>query len=992
MSAGAAFSQFLSSTLVGRDEERRAIAAFFDADTPVMVLEGEAGIGKSRLLREAVIEAERRGLNVLRGYSDQAAAGTPFSLIADILERCAGDTPLEGLPPGVVGMLSRIAPSLGPTPESPGDGVEDSELPQRVGLAFIRVVQSLQQRRPTLLVLEDLHWADEPSLHVLHALARRTTGARVVLTCRPEDAGQGVTHLLAELERHRMSLTIAVRRLDLAQTAIMVAGIVGNREAMRRGALEQFFQLTQGNPFFVEELLKSLAVAGHVNLDDKVMASSLVNVPLPRTVTDAVVQRLGYLSPVAARVIAVAAAVGQRFDFDVLRVVTGLEEQVLLQAVRELVSAQLVAEEGNDAFGFRHALTRVAIYEGLLTRERTALHREVASAMEAMGSARFSRADLADQLFRAEEWESACRHCIAAGEEALAYGAPAAAERYFAQALVAAESGGIQVPVTARRGRGKALETLGDFAAARDDYEGVLRLARDISDRQLEWQSLIDLGFLALAGGYMDSEPYFRKALALAESLGDPRIEARSLNRLGNWALNVGRLAEAQQRHDAALAIFEDLGDDRGIAETLDLRGMTAVLAGDLLGAVHSYDRAKGLFESLGERQLLSGALATRPSGGAHLVFELAALAMPPPDGSNSHRRAVAIADDIQSPAARAYALMQVAGSAGGRGDYADAFRAIDMAIEAATEINHRQWLVGASWVRGVLLLEIGLADRAEEALREALNLARSTGSTHWVVSVVNTLALALIDAGNLREAGQLIDETATLGVPEDSMDSRYVAFAEAHLCLARGDFNLARARADALLAPLPGPPWAAPRVTMLRGEAMLRSGDAAAAVSVLEQAGAEAERIGALPVLRRILTLLGEAQTVLGRGDLGLATYQRARDVAEAIGATIPDLEWREQFYRYASRSLPPAVRRRPLGAAARGAGVLSQRERDVVVLVARGLSNREIADTLVVSERTAATHVSNILAKLGFGSRAQIASWAVANRVDGQSGDQNS
>src|SRR6185437_8899033 len=172
---------------------------------------------------------------------------------------------------------------------------------------------------------------------------------------------------------------------------------------------------------------------------------------------------------------------------------------------------------------------------------------------------RFAEADLAHQLFQAQDWAGACYHSRLAGDDAARLSAPAAVETNYTRALLAAESGGLPVPLDVLRGRGKALEALGELSRARADYELGLHEARQRAARESEWQSLVDLGFVTLSAGYTESEAYFTEALTLAEELGDPRLIATSFNRVGNWALNTGRFREALDRHRAALGLFEQL-------------------------------------------------------------------------------------------------------------------------------------------------------------------------------------------------------------------------------------------------------------------------------------------------------------------------------------------------------------------------------------------------------------------------------------------------
>jgi tetratricopeptide (TPR) repeat protein len=274
----------------------------------------------------------------------------------------------------------------------------------------------------------------------------------------------------------------------------------------------------------------------------------------------------------------------------------------------------LVAEVDNraDQFAFRHALTRQAVYEPLLGRERRALHRRVGETIEQLfaGAAEPRLEDLAYHFSEAGDWAKALVYAERAGERADALYAPAAAVEHYARAMEAARRQAMPVPPRLHRARGLAYERLGTFDLAWADHEAALVAARVAGDRHAEWQALLDLGFLWAGRAYEQTRAYFAEALGLARALDDPPALARSLNRVGNWHVNVEQPAEGERHHREALAIFEHLDDRRGIAETLDLLGLAEYMRGNPVEAVGYLDRAIALFRELDDRASLTSALA----------------------------------------------------------------------------------------------------------------------------------------------------------------------------------------------------------------------------------------------------------------------------------------------------------------------------------------------------------------------------------------------
>src|SRR6185437_493689 len=237
-----------------------------------------------------------------------------------------------------------------------------------------------------------------------------------------------------------------------------------------------------------------------------------------------------------------------------------------------------------------------------------------------------------------------------------------AAIDYFTWALEAADHLSTSPPTTPAfyRARGQAYETLGEFEHALQDYTRALGAAHIINDRHAEWQSAIDLGFLWAGRDYAKTETWFQQALALAQALDDPTLHARSLNRVGNWHLNVEQPGEALRYHREALSIFEKLNDLRGIAETLDLLGMTSYLGGNLIQGAAYYKEAVELFSETGNRQGLTSGLATLTMRGPTFHTDMMVAAGSLAEAQLDAESALKIAHEIGHRSAEVYALFQL--------------------------------------------------------------------------------------------------------------------------------------------------------------------------------------------------------------------------------------------------------------------------------------------------------------------------------------------
>lgn len=983
--------------LIGRAPELEALASALEgaiagAGRAVLVA-GEAGIGKSRLLAEAAAEAARRGVRFLPGNAYEADRDVPFAPLADLLRGIGAACPddddlLRCLGPAASALLE-LAPELAyrmpdVLPPAP---TEPEQRKRRLYAALTDVLLGLAHERPAVIAIEDLHWADETSLDFLLQLARRLPRepALLVVTYRSDEVHPALRHFLAALDRERLATEVPLAPLEVPEVAEMLRAIFSLSRAARPDLLAALYGLTEGNPFFIEEVLHVLVASGDIfYADGDWDRKPLDELRIPRTVHDAVQRRAERLGDDAAKALRLAAVVGRRFDFALLREVGGYDEERLLGLLKELIAAQLLVEETDERFAFRHALTRQAVYAELLARERRLLHRTVAETLERRAAEvpDAALADLAYHYFAAGDWEKAANYARRVGERALALFAPGAAVEHFTRALEAAAHLGAAPPVAVLRSRGAAYETLGDFERARADHERALDLADAAGDWREACQALRDLGMLWSGRDYDRAGVYYRRAHERARTAGDPITIACSLNSLGNWLLNVDEPAEARRHHEEALAVFEAAGDRRGVAETLDFLGMTSYLGGDLVVGTRYYQRAVPLLRELNERKLLASALATMALRGTSWQTDTMVPAAETLSASMiESREALAVAREIGWPAGEAFAYLTLTYALGSHGDYAAAIESVRAGLEIAREIEHRQWLCGLGCVGGALHLDMFALDDARETLDEALRLARAIGSWHWIRCTSGFLAVCLVERGELGEAAAVLDAALPRGTLPLSLGQRQAWCGRIRLALARGEPDRALALSDQLaVAPNAHGPEDLPRVAWLRGRALAALGRHDEAERMLLAAERLTEAHEARPLLWRVRADLCALAMARGRRDEASRHADAARDVFAALAANIPDAGMRITFVERATARIPslistPAPRRTP---ASETPGGLTAREREVAALVAQGCSNRAIAEQLVVSERTVESHVTNILGKLGFTARSQIAAWA--------------
>lgn len=971
---------FLTPVFVGRREEIRQLDATLTAVQAgagrCVLVSGEAGIGKSRLLAEIRDRAAGIGFTPLAGRCFEQDRSFPYAPLIDVLrpflaQGAVADRldALGPLAPELVKLLPELE-TLGLAMQ-PAPPLESEVEQRRLFEALTSLFLHQAQAGPVLLIVEDLHWSDQASLEFLLYLVRRMAEhpMLLLLSRRSADAQAGLVELLAGLDREPIAQEIMLDPLTRAEVAELLKAILGQPQALSAEFVGTIYSLTEGNPFFAEEICTSLIASGDIYYaGNQWRRKPLSQIDIPDSVQRLVQQRLGQISQPARQLIDLAAVSGRSFDFAVLQALTGHSDSELLARVKELMAAQLVVEESAEQFAFRHALTREALYARLLARERQALHGQLAQAIEHIHAAALEAhlEALAYHFYEGALWSKALEYAQRAGEKALALYAPHAAVEQFTRAVRAAGRLSQSPPSALYRLRGQAFDTLGDFDRAREDYEVALSAAQAAGEQPAAWQALLDLGLLWASRDYERTGGYCRQALDLARSMGDPAAIGHSLNRLGNWLMNSGQPFEALDYHREALDLFETLDDRAGIAATLDLLAMTSNQCGDGAATVTYYERAIPLLRELNDRQTLASSLTMLSN---YTLDEVLV------------REAIELTREIDWRAGEAYALSYLGSLLAYRGDYGQGLSAAQSGLELAQAIDHRLWQVWGHIVLGVIYLELLAPDEAYRHLRSGRAMATEVGASFMIGFATGFLASTCLLLDRPDEAARLLPErlAGQIVVGDYSL-----AKASVELALTRQDPTHALQVLDRMELPdrmssLGAIAYYYGSVLQLRGEILMRLDRLEEAEADLQSSLVLYQEQGIRMGLWRTQLALGKLYQARADSYRAEAAFAAARTLIEELAATVLEDGLRENFRRRAMALIPPAQPLTPRQAAKAEFGGLTKRERQVAVVVAQGLSNQEIADELVVSVKTVEAHVSRILSKLGFSSRAQIAAWAV-------------
>lgn len=539
--------------LIGRATEmarlREAVESASLGKGRLVAVVGEAGIGKSRLVSEICVEAADRGIRVLVGRSYEAERILAFGVWVDALRAARlGDDPelLDALGPTWRAELARLLPELVAPGSPPTTGSTDYRW---LFESVARLVERLAARQPLLVVLEDLHWADDISVRLLAFLGRRlsTWSVVVLVTAREEDLVEAPTlrRTLEDLAREG-AIAIALGRLSRDETLALVRTL--SRAAGADSALaslgERVWVASEGNPFMVVETVRAL--------DESDGSPPLARALLPDRVRAVIERRLDRLSGPAQELVAVAAVISHEFDFALLHHASGLGEAAAAALVEELVRHRILHGLG-ERFDFTHDRIRETVYRGLLEPRRKLLHRKVAEAIETLhaGDIEPYHVTLGLHYREGERWDKAAAYLRRAGLAAAARAAHREAVACFEQALLALERLPASAPTHAeavdlRFDLRNSLFPLGEDERLYEHLRAAERLAEGLHDsRRLAWASSYMSNYFWRTTDYRRALEAAQRALAIAATRDDRRLEVATNLRLGQAYISTGDYRQA---------------------------------------------------------------------------------------------------------------------------------------------------------------------------------------------------------------------------------------------------------------------------------------------------------------------------------------------------------------------------------------------------------------------------------------------------------------
>jgi hypothetical protein len=862
---------------VGREQAqvrlRDASEAASEGRRGLVFVGGEPGIGKTSLAAAFAGEARDGGATVLYGRCDEDAL-TPYQPFVEVITHCVVHGRIDELREELrfeLEELGRLVPELRrylPVMRDSSAGMPDAER-YRLFEAVVATLSRLSGTGTLVLILDDLHWADPPTIRLLRHVARAPQPERLLVVGAFRDVelepGSPLSELLADMRREDGFTLLSLGGLDDREARELIS--TQRPEELPPGAAERLREMTAGNPFFLGEALRVLAESGEEGMSAEV---ALERLGLPEGVREVVLQRIERVGPHARELLTLAAVAGDPFRIGVLEAVGdggGDTVEVLERAGR----ARLLVETGQaDSLAFSHALIREALYGDLSDARRIRLHEQVAETLESRrAELRPLPAELARHYFEA-------RHAV--GPEPAIHWAREAADR--AAKSLAWEEAAVQLE--------RALEA------------DSLRDAANPEDR---CELLLDLGSTRLRAGH----PGFRRTFAEAAELA----KGRSPRQLGLAAIGYGgRYYEAGVIDDALIALLEDalasVGSEHGDLRARLLARLAEILhfAGEQERALSLSEEALGLARRLGDAEVLAAALAGRHVAllhVAHLEERLPVHA----EMLDVARRTGDREREVEGLNARIFDLLQL-------GQVADARQELEKLRELAEELRQplfRHSVVG--WACSFAQLE-GRLEEAERLAVESFEI-RTRLETHDAASVFAAQLFAIRRTqGRLGEllpaVEEFIEQYPRLAAWRAALPLILHAAGEAK----RARAELARLGSD--LGAIPGDFFWLTAMSML-GEGAAVLGDARLAADVYQRLAPYASRtiqVGYSGNQGPVAAVLGLLAVTLERREAARSHFEEARRQSADSGAVIFEVRAAAELATLLSRSEDPADRKR--------------------------------------------------------------------------------
>ncbi len=728
------------------------------------LIAGEPGSGKTRLARELAVYAELNGATLLYGGCYEFEATTPYLPFVESLTRWARETDQHYLDE-VVGKSGSILGALVNEirerlePRSITAKLSPHEERMRLFDAISRLLQSLTNRRPILLFLDDLQWADQGSLALLSYLLRNMSQSRCLIVGTYRDIEVDQSHPLAasvdDWNRGRLVSRFRLPRLTAGSTRKMICRLLGQESISDRLA-NVIFEETDGNPFFVEELVKFLIDEGNIFREhDEWQLCSETQLTIPPSIKTAIGRRVGQLSPSCSDMLRLASVLGKQFGYSELDAVSSMDEETLLNSIDEAIRAQVLVSTVAEEFAFTHDKIREVVYTEINPIRRIRLHQQIAETLEDAykNGENVAIDDLAHHFFEANDCPRGthyARQAAAAAEKVYAHDE---ALMLLRRALQCAETMGDQQQLAGiHKSLGLVHSAIGSAGAAAEHFQQALEVESEFDQR---------LELMCLAG-----EAYVR--------LGDPQGEELLLQMLED--LNVEDYPLQYARAKMVIGRFyhyrglhyksaELLTEAKNVAES---QGEPVILGDIYIYLSAAYQHLSKYRESnnWAQRCIEFGQSKGHPPSvavGYEFFAENAATQGRWQDAIQSAEKDHRIGDEIHSLDRTSWAAYSRAVAQHGLGKLHDTEKLLLNNINNAQQIDEHRLRILLESILAIVYTDLGEEAKANETAGHALNLADELGLVWGRLEARRSLAYLHLARGDHREVNEICQECRQL-------------------------------------------------------------------------------------------------------------------------------------------------------------------------------------------------------------------------------------
>lgn len=787
----------MEAPLIGRDYEIQVLVAGYQKllsrQGTIIVVTGDAGIGKSRLIAEVKRRINReeeaqemkslwlfgRGLSYRQSFANRLFVDILYSYLGlpENSEAALVKLKLEAMGEELFGSRKdEVIPYLGTMLGVKLEEADADELPsdpqilrQRIFLAMGEWVEILAAKQPLVMVFEDLHWSDPSSVALIEYLFTLTVYHPILMICvsrmERETAfwqvkGRSTQEYIDNLTELTLWPLIDEECRQLIKHLLKI-------EPMPKPLEHLLLSRAEGNPLFLEEVLRSLIEEGTVEHTDGnwQVTRSATDIDIPTTLQGVLTARIDRLEEAVKRVLQIAAVIGRVFPRFILAPIVN-EPEILEKALEQLEIADLIqtrTREPEREYMFKHVLTYETAYNSLLHQQRQLIHKQIGDYMSRLywQLGEEYAPIVAEHYYKSETWPRAMRYFQRAAEAAIQSFANQEAIRFYTQALEVAGILGDQADPAAilaiYEGRARVHTRLGEPQKAMDDYGLMLAKARELNDEAAQMRALNGNGALhASHHNFARASEFFQQALAVARRIGDERGIAETLNQLGNFYYEMGELNLATQCYSESRELSLALNNEAGRITSEDGLAKIMLQQGDIVTSLHRYEveimpvRRRlgyrgGLMNSL-TSMLVANVYLGNYKGAEEKSQELLEL----------HKKS---GDMYNIPLVRLYqGLGQLY-----QGYLDKAGENLMEGLRLAREQEQKSSIaIGLAWL-GYYYLTLGMDEAGLQEAEKSIELAQELGSPLYVMKAQSVLGTAYRHFGRLTEAVQELESVHTV-------------------------------------------------------------------------------------------------------------------------------------------------------------------------------------------------------------------------------------